>query len=127
MLSTLCILPRGVAAAEPVQQELSSDEINQLVLKQAGMQLQDVHTGEETDAAAEAAAANAEEEEGSDADMRGEDGAEAKMSGSNDDDADAASAEIDDKEAALLKELKMGKLLYDWGECGLLYAGILAK
>jgi len=93
MLSCLAIIPRGAAKAVPEQQELSAEEMDALVQKQAGMSMKEIAEDGATDEAA-AAAANAD----SDADM---DDDEEKKSDS------VAAGVTDPKEAALLKELGM--------------------
>jgi hypothetical protein len=96
MISSLCFIPRGAAKETPDQQELSAEEMDQLIQKQAGMSLQQLDDAEEdapaaTSSTAEAAMSDSDVDADGDAEM------------------DDEKKETDDKEAQLLKELKMGR------------------
>jgi len=136
MISCLALIPRGAAKETPEQQELSAEEMEQLIQKQAGMSMQEMvdRTTRETDARSTRACCGRPmrllalrtahaplfsltvfslrlqnetgEDEEADAAPAG-DSSDAEM----DDEEKKAEAEepLDDKEAQLLKELKMGQ------------------
>lgn len=90
MISSLCFLPRGAAKAQPDQQELSIEEMNELVQKQSGMSLDELNqTGDDKNAEA----ADSESDADGDASM----------------DDDEKKDAINEKEEQLLRELKMGQ------------------
>lgn len=99
MISALAFIPRGAAKETPEQQELSAEEMDMLIQKQAGMSLSQLDEDAPDAAAASAVAKSATAAGDSDAEMDDE---EEKK-------ADAEEEGMDDKEAQLLKELKMGK------------------